>query len=233
MRVAQTLIWYPANCWYKSLERSKRLWLDTCSNRTRINGCTAMHCYFQGKGCEIFPMDLMMAQEGSQLKKDLGFPGGSDGNKSACKAGNRVSIPGSGRSLEEGNGCWWWTGKHGVLQSLGSTTEQLNWTELSSWIPNDYLELSSFIYYLIPIYLYLDGNTLIRFCLLRIINSNQRGEQRMVTLWVKTEVIRATISLLGELEGINDEGLSVQFSMTTHSFCSLRRNETESLPTSL
>ena len=63
-----------------------------------------MHCYFQGKGCEIFPMDLMMAQEGSQLKKDLGFPGGSDGNESACKAGNRVSIPGSGRSLEEGMG---------------------------------------------------------------------------------------------------------------------------------
>ena len=46
-----------------------------------------------------------MAKEGSQLKKDLGFPGGSDSNESACNAGDRVSIPGSGRPLEEGNGC--------------------------------------------------------------------------------------------------------------------------------
>ena len=132
---------------------------------------------------DFFPMDLMMAKEGSQLKKDLGFPGGSDSNESACNAGDRVSIPGSGRPLEEGNGCCWWTGKPGMLQSLGSTTERLNWTELSSWIPNDYLELSSFMYYLIPIYLYLDGNTLIRFCLLRIINSNQTWEQQIVTFW--------------------------------------------------
>ena len=51
-------------------------------------------------------MELMMAQEGSQLKKDLGFPGGSEGNEYACNAGDRVSIPRSGRSLEEGNGCW-------------------------------------------------------------------------------------------------------------------------------
>ena len=34
----------------------------------------------------------------------MGFPGGSDGKASACDAGNPVSIPGSGRSLGEGNG---------------------------------------------------------------------------------------------------------------------------------
>ena len=34
----------------------------------------------------------------------LGFPGGSDGKASAYKAGDPASIPGSGRSLGEGNG---------------------------------------------------------------------------------------------------------------------------------
>ena len=33
-----------------------------------------------------------------------GFPGGSDGKESACNAGDPGSIPGSGRSLEKGNG---------------------------------------------------------------------------------------------------------------------------------
>ena len=34
----------------------------------------------------------------------MGFPGGSDGKKSACNAGDLGSIPGSGRSPGEGNG---------------------------------------------------------------------------------------------------------------------------------
>ena len=34
----------------------------------------------------------------------MGFPGGSDGKESDCNAGNLSSIPGSGRSLREGNG---------------------------------------------------------------------------------------------------------------------------------
>ena len=33
-----------------------------------------------------------------------GFPGGSNGKKSACNAGDLSFIPGSGRSLGEGNG---------------------------------------------------------------------------------------------------------------------------------
>ena len=33
-----------------------------------------------------------------------GFPGGSDGNASACNAGGLGLIPGSGRSPGEGNG---------------------------------------------------------------------------------------------------------------------------------
>ena len=32
------------------------------------------------------------------------FPGGSDGNETACSAGDPGSIPGSGRSPGEGNG---------------------------------------------------------------------------------------------------------------------------------
>ena len=34
----------------------------------------------------------------------VGFPGGSDGKASACNEGDPGSIPGSGRSPEEGNG---------------------------------------------------------------------------------------------------------------------------------
>ena len=34
----------------------------------------------------------------------LGFPGGSAGNESACKAGDLGSIPGLGRSPGEGKG---------------------------------------------------------------------------------------------------------------------------------
>ena len=34
----------------------------------------------------------------------MGFPGGSDGKESACSAGDLSLIPGSGRSLGEGNG---------------------------------------------------------------------------------------------------------------------------------
>ena len=34
----------------------------------------------------------------------LGFPGGSEGKESACSAGDPGSIPGSGRSPEEGIG---------------------------------------------------------------------------------------------------------------------------------
>jgi len=34
----------------------------------------------------------------------MGFPGDSDGNKSACNAGDPGSVPGSDRSPGEGNG---------------------------------------------------------------------------------------------------------------------------------
>ena len=34
----------------------------------------------------------------------MGFPGGSNSKESACNAGDPGSIPGSGRSPEEGNG---------------------------------------------------------------------------------------------------------------------------------
>ena len=34
----------------------------------------------------------------------LGFPGGSEGKESACSVGHEGSIPGLGRSPEEGNG---------------------------------------------------------------------------------------------------------------------------------
>ena len=40
----------------------------------------------------------------SNSEASMGFPGGSDGKESACHARHPGSIPGSGRSSEEGNG---------------------------------------------------------------------------------------------------------------------------------
>ena len=56
-----------------------------------------------------------------------GFPGGSEGKKSACNARDLGLIPGSGRSPEEGNGyhssilAWriQWTEEAGGLQPMG------------------------------------------------------------------------------------------------------------------
>ena len=64
-------------------------------------------------------------------KYSTGFPGGSDGKESACKAGDLGSIPGLGRYLGEGKGyplqrsCLensmdkgtWWATVHGVAKS--------------------------------------------------------------------------------------------------------------------
>ena len=64
-----------------------------------------------------------------------GLPGGSEGKESACSAGDLGSIPGRGRSPEEGNGnplqysCLensmdrgaWWATVHGVAEQLTHT----------------------------------------------------------------------------------------------------------------
>ena len=65
----------------------------------------------------------------------LGFPGSSDGKESACNAGDLGSIPGSGRSPEEGNGirssilAWRipWTEEPGGFQSRGSQRASHDW----------------------------------------------------------------------------------------------------------
>ena len=44
----------------------------------------------------------------------LGFPGGSEGKASAYNAGDLGSVPGSGRSLREGNG------NHAVCQGANA-----------------------------------------------------------------------------------------------------------------
>ena len=74
------------------------------------------HCPNKGEG------DLTV-----DTHRKKGFPGGSDGKESAYKAGDLGSIPGSGRSPEEGMAtlssilAWRipWTEKPGGLQSMG------------------------------------------------------------------------------------------------------------------
>ena len=74
-----------------------------------------------------------MLQEGEIVSSILAkkLPGGSVGKESACNVGDLGSIPGSGRSPEEGNGnpLWysclensmdkgaWWAAVHGVIKS--------------------------------------------------------------------------------------------------------------------
>ena len=45
-----------------------------------------------------------MDKSNHKLENNETFPGSSDGKESACNAGDRGSIPGSGRSSGEGNG---------------------------------------------------------------------------------------------------------------------------------
>ena len=63
--------------------------------------------------------------------KVVGFPDGSNGKESTCNTGDQGSIPGLGRSSEEGNGSplqysclensmdrgGWWATVHGVAES--------------------------------------------------------------------------------------------------------------------
>ena len=63
--------------------------------------------------------------------KDLSFPGGSDGEEFTCNSGDLSSVPGLGRSREEGNDYplqytgldnpmdieAWWAIVHGVAKS--------------------------------------------------------------------------------------------------------------------
>ena len=62
----------------------------------------------------------------------MGFPGGSDGKESACKAGVPGTIPGSGRSPGEGNVNPAflpeespWTEEPDGLQSMGAQLKRL------------------------------------------------------------------------------------------------------------
>ena len=104
-----------------------------------------VHGFSRSEACGIFPdqglnLYLLHWQENpSPLTSSLaylidvsgmkwGFPGGSEGKASACNAGDRGSIPESGRSPGEGNGtplqysCLenpmdggaWWATVHGV-----------------------------------------------------------------------------------------------------------------------
>ena len=62
----------------------------------------------------------------SALKVNEGFPGGSDGKEYACNAGDTGSIPGSGRSLGEGNGNPLW------YSCLGNPMDRGAWQAIQS-----------------------------------------------------------------------------------------------------
>ena len=117
----------------------------------------------------LIPGSGRSAGEGIRLPTSvfLGFSCGSAGKESACNVGELGVIPGLGRPPGEGNdrgwdgwmasltwwmwvwvksGSWWWTGRPGVLRSMGSQRvghdweTELNWTELKiKWRAQSYL----------------------------------------------------------------------------------------------
>ena len=52
----------------------------------------------------VYSLDVLLSLFGTSLLFHRDFPGGSDGKASAYNVGDLHSIPGSGRSLGEGNG---------------------------------------------------------------------------------------------------------------------------------
>ena len=107
-----------------------------------------------GSAFAIWPMERALAVQGFKFYEVnirlfrktvleyswVGFPGGSDGKASACKAGDPGSIPGSGRSLEKemathsskDRGAWRAT-VHGATKSRTRLSERLNATELHTF----------------------------------------------------------------------------------------------------
>ena len=90
------------------------------SPRSQLAQCSHSLCWTSAR----FPVQEDIKRENLHE----GFPGGSDGKESACNTGDVSLIPGSGRSLGEGNdnplqysclgnsmdrGAWWAT-VHGV-----------------------------------------------------------------------------------------------------------------------
>ena len=123
--------WHPEQqgCPWGSLDRSQgRTWWGCCQETCALD---------PGHSRGAVSLILIMTVHESlkfiylYLKIVHGFPGGSEGKASACNAGDLDLIPGSGKSLGEGNasqpqypclenpmdrGAWWAT-VHGVVKS--------------------------------------------------------------------------------------------------------------------
>ena len=64
------------------------------------------------------------------LSKNLGFPGGSGGKESTCNVGDLGSIPGLGRSLEEGSGYpFQYSGLENSIDCISMVSQRVDTTE--------------------------------------------------------------------------------------------------------
>ena len=81
----------------------------------------------------------------------MGFPGGSDGNKSACNVGDPGSIPGLGCSTAEGNGN---PLQYSCLENL---MEEGAWRTIVHGVTKSWTRLSDFTFFFL---IELKGDTL-------------------------------------------------------------------------
>ena len=84
-------------------------------------------------------------------KKNMGFPGGSDGKESAYNAGDPGSISGLGRSPEEENGyplqysCLENSMDRGAWQAKGVTKSQTQLSDQHYFFHEEYKEICKFV----------------------------------------------------------------------------------------
>ena len=101
---------------------------------------THTHKYTTQEDTELLRWNTMLSSPPLSFICSPSFPGGSDGKETAYSAGNSSSIPGSGRSPEEGNGthgsilAWRspWTEELDGLQSMGSQSVTHDWATNTS-----------------------------------------------------------------------------------------------------